>query len=177
MSTKTYPQITAPQPGVPTVSHRPIFRNEPLCRADPDVAVLALSRLVQLPIRRAKILQWCGSVALIEFEPHGYRDPVVPVPTMQVSADFQQAGFEFVRHVLRWGPRLSDEQNHRWYIAGYEFFSALSGTLSEAAHRFTRPEYDFTLDWFERCLVSPNGRWIELISGGNQSRGEWGRWR
>jgi hypothetical protein len=133
-----------------------------------------LSRLVQLPIRRAKILTWCGAVALIEFEPHGYRDPVVPVPTMPLSADFQQAGFEFVRHVLRWGPRLTADQNHRWYLVGHEFYSTLSGTLAEVAHRFARDEYNFVLEWFERCLVAPDGRWAELAGG---SKGEWGRWR
>ena len=105
-----------------------------------DLLAVELWRIIGSSIRTIELLEHCGRIYLVKFEPHQRDDPILPVALVNLGTRYRYALGEYVQWLLVWNPWRDQE---RWSRRAERLLGAVFAALAGVAHLLTQRELNY----------------------------------
>lgn len=118
-----------------------------------ELVAIKLAALCRVPMKRVAIRERFQRVYLVEFEPHASYDPVMPLATIDLGADHNEAYRLLARSLAAWRP---DD----WYQVGWydEAMKYARRCITGAVRFLNRQEAEYYAHEMTYSIANPDRR-------------------
>lgn len=118
-----------------------------------EMIAVELWRTVNLPINTLRIKENVGRVYLVEFAPHQYADPIVPIPLVDLGESYRRAAGRYMHHLLRWNRTV---EQAKWSKIAQKRLKTVYGLIAHN-NTLTGSEYQYLYLKLAHAAARPTG--------------------